>query len=304
MFPKSIIQKKNIRFIVSIGLLVFLVYKMDFTQSLEILSKANLFWVSAAILAMVGNVVVSSWRLQYILKIFNLKKSIDYLAKIYLIGNFYNNFLPTQMGGDVYKAYKLSKNLKKSGEGTFTIFMDRFSGLVVLLLVGLFGLFVRFGLLGLALSICLFLIGLFSYYYGLKHFSKKVKFIAKFKKANDVFMSHKKKATGVLLTAIIVQIFAIGSQLFAFYAIGIDIPVWSALLYLPVITLLGLIPSINGIGIQDSAFIFFFGTLGISGEQAFAASILYHIMRFSFSLLGGLLLLIGDNGSFVKKNKK
>ena len=295
---KSIVSNPYIRILVSLTLITFLIYKMDFTQSLSILYKSNLMWVFAAILAMVGNVVVSSWRLKYILSIFKLKKSLDYLADLYLIGNFYNNFLPTQMGGDIYKAYKLSKDLKKSGEGTFTIFMDRFSGLVVLFIVGLFGLFIRFGMLGFIISIILFVVGLYSYSFVLNHFSKKIKFVAKFKKANDVFLSHKNKAISVFLTAMVVQIFAIASQLFAFYAVGVDIPIWSALLYFPLITLLGLIPSINGIGVQDSAFIFFFGTLGILGEQAFAASILYHLMRFSFSLLGGALLLIGSNRSF------
>ena len=238
MFPKFIIQKKYARFIVSITLIIFLIYKMDFTEALSILSKSNLFWVFAAILAMVGNVVISSWRLKYILSIFKLKKSIDYLAHIYLIGNFYNNFLPTQMGGDVYKAYKLSKDLDSPGEGTFTIFMDRFSGLIILFIVGLFGLFIRFGIIGLFISVFFFIIGLSSYLFGLKHFSKRIKFVAKFKKANDIFLKNKSKTAGVFGTAVIVQVFAIASQLFAFYAVGIDIPVWSALLYFPIITLL------------------------------------------------------------------
>lgn len=302
MILKSFI-KKYARVIISVTLIVILIYKFDFTEALSILSKSNLIWVLAILISMSFNVLLSSWRLKYILGIFYLDKSIWYLSKLYLVGNFYNNFLPTQMGGDVYKAYRLSKDLQKSGEGTFTVFMDRFSGLVILLVVSFIGFFIQFGIKGIALGLVISIIGIFSYSFILKFFAKKISLISKFKKANDMFLKNKSSAVQVFLTAIGVQVFAISAQLFAFYALGVDIPILDALLYLPIITLLGLIPSINGLGIQDSGYIFFFGTIGIIEEQAFAASILYHVLRFGFSLIGGLLILI-ENNSNTKEEKK
>ncbi len=307
--------KKNLRYFVSVGLIVLLIINFDYRVVLSIVAKANLWWVLIGVLAVGGNVLSSAWRLSYILRIFKLKKSIWYLTKLYLVGNFYNNFLPTQMGGDVYKAYRLSKDLGKTGEGTFTIFMDRFSGLMVLYVIGLVGIFVKFKLIGLVVAVGLLVFAIVAYYIALKFFSsddnflynfgfikntklnkfvsKFSKFVGKFKKANDVFVDNKIKALNVFFTALFVQFFAMLTTIAAFYAVGAEIPIWAFLMYIPVVTIMGLIPSVNGLGIQDFSYVFFFGQFA-SPEQAAAASLIVHLTRFSTSLFGGFVTLLPD----------
>lgn len=296
--------KKALRFFISLVLIIILIYQVDITKSIEIISKANLFWVVMAILAAIANIILSSLRIQYILKIFNLSRKLFYLCKIYIIGNFYNNFLPTQMGGDIYKAVRLSNDLKKhestmqmehsevTAKASFAIFMDRLSGLIILYLIGLIAMGINFGLIGFAASILTFALSVILYYIIITYLAKKVKFVAKFKEANKIFIKYKSKVLNVFFTALVVQIFAIYTQIFCFYAIGItDLSIAKAFLYLPVITIMGLIPSINGLGVQDAGFVYFFTQIGITTEEALAASIMYHIIRFVVSAFGGLILL-------------
>ena len=117
--------------------------------------------------------------------------------------------------------------------------------------------------------------------------------VGKFKKANDVFMANKLKAINVFITAIVVQIFAMLMTIAAFYAVGSDIPIWAFLMYIPVVTIMGLIPSVNGLGIQDFGYVFFFGQF-TTPEQAAAASLIVHLIRFGTSLIGGLVTLLPD----------
>ena len=288
------LSKKHLRFVVSIILIGILIWKTNLTASIYVLSQANLVWIAIGVLSIFGNVIVSAIRIRYILKIYDKAKSVKYLSKLYLAGNFYNNFLPTQMGGDFYKAYKLSTDIKDMGVGTFAIFLDRFSGLVILFLLSLVGLFLKFGTTGIIVAIAIFALVMFGFFLGLKLFAEKLSIVGKFKKAFDVFMSQKKAALYVFGTAALVQVFAITTLVSAFYAVGAYIPFADAVLYFPaLIIFVSLIPSVNGIGVQEWAYLFFFGST-IGATEVVAASLLLHLMRFGTSLVGGLVIVIPD----------
>jgi len=49
-----------------------------------------------------------------------------YLFKLYFVGAFFNNFMPTSIGGDVYKVYKLGKKIDSPVVGFSSVFTERF----------------------------------------------------------------------------------------------------------------------------------------------------------------------------------
>lgn len=295
--------KGILRIVVSVGLISFLIYKSDISAIFSVLSKSNPIWILAAAFLVFLNILFSALRMKYILSIYNIQVTIWYMTKLYILGNFYNNFLPTQMGGDVYKAYRLSKDIlnesldKKDiiAKSTFTVFMDRFSGLAILYLMGLVGISLSidsnsFIIHPVLIAISIMLLSVLLYYLAIKLLSKKIDIVYKFKIANKLFIKNINISIKVFLIAFLVQIFAIFTQIFCFYAIGVKTDLIYSIFIIPIITLMGLIPSINGIGIQDIGFIFFFSVIGINREIAFAASILYHGVRLVTSLWGGIIL--------------
>lgn len=303
--------KRDARIAISIILLAFLLYRIDYRTSINLIAEANFTFILLALLALFGNIIFSSLRIEYILHIFKLKPGLKYLINLYLKGNFYNNFMPTQVGGDLYKAIRMSKDLSAQmkeqnkisdkekeklelsikAHSIFAIFVDRFSGLLVLYFVGLIGLFLNFGIQGLITSILLLGFSVAGYIFAIKFLSKKIKLVEKFKEANQVFIQNKSNVGYILFSALCVQIFAIFTQIFCFWALGLNMSALRAFLYIPIITILGLIPSINGLGVQDAAYVFFFANTGLSQEQILASSILYHLIRFVASLSGGILVL-------------
>ncbi|MCK4822914.1 flippase-like domain-containing protein, partial [bacterium] len=61
-------------------------------------------------------------------------------------------------------------------------------------------------------------------------------------------------------------------------------------LFVPIISVLTMLPiSLNGIGIREGAFVFFFTKVGISSAQALSMSILTYTIVLLASLIGGLI---------------
>lgn len=80
--------------------------------------------------------VVSSSRLNTFFKGIGLSLSEKYNFKLYLLGMFYNQFLPGGVGGDGYKIYLLKKKFDVSPKKLFSaLFFDRISGLWALAII-------------------------------------------------------------------------------------------------------------------------------------------------------------------------
>ena len=61
---------------------------------------------------------------------------------------------------------------------------------------------------------------------------------------------------------------------------------------MPIVSVLSMLPSINGLGIRESAILFLFGPY-IGYENALALSLLWFFMLFLAGLLGGLGYMAG-----------
>ena len=109
---------------------------MPFAEVWTLTKESNLFYLVIALVAFVGSQWLSSQRL---LSFFH-KNSFPLHAssnwKLYLVGMFYNFFIPGGIGGDAYKVFLLNKkfgwNVKKL---TTSVFCDRLSGLLAIVIL-------------------------------------------------------------------------------------------------------------------------------------------------------------------------
>lgn len=110
--------------------------KVDFKDLKDAFEESNPLFLFLAFLAFVISQVISSSRLNTFFKGIGLKISEIYNFKIYLLGMFYNLFLPGGIGGDGYKIFLLRKKFEIKGRRLFqAIFFDRLSGLWALGLI-------------------------------------------------------------------------------------------------------------------------------------------------------------------------
>lgn len=212
-----------------------------------------------------------------------------YLLKLYFEGAFFNNFMPTSIGGDAYKIVKLGRKIKDPATGFSSVFTERFTGILMLFLIGLLSSSKQLGW-GVLVLIIWLISGFYIGMYVLKILSKKISFVRRIYDALMVYKDYPKVLFFAMFTSLLIQLLSIFTQYLAFRAVGIKLPVFYSLMAFPIITLAGFfIPSINGLGVQDMMYVSMFSFVGVSQGIAATVSITYHIVRMGVSLIGGIL---------------
>lgn len=102
----------------------------------EAIRNARYQWVAIGILAYVLVEASAAFRWHVLLKVQRIRLSFSRISGLFLIGMFYNQFLPGGTGGDIIKSYFLLKETpdKKAGALLAVVF-DRLVGLVALVAI-------------------------------------------------------------------------------------------------------------------------------------------------------------------------
>ena len=106
---------------------------------------ADYRWIGGAILAYVVVEIAAMVRWQILLKVQGINLSTGRIAALFLIGMFYNQFLPGGTGGDIVKTYLLWKETpgKKPG-ALLAVLFDRMIGLIALIIITGVLIFLRY----------------------------------------------------------------------------------------------------------------------------------------------------------------
>jgi len=122
---------------VTVGLLIWVFH--DPTQRAQMakaLRLADYRWVAAGVLAYVVVEIAAAIRWQVLLRVQKIRLSTSRLAGLFMIGIFYNQFLPGGTGGDIIKSYLLLKETPDHKAGALlAVVFDRLIGLVALVVI-------------------------------------------------------------------------------------------------------------------------------------------------------------------------
>jgi uncharacterized protein (TIRG00374 family) len=231
------------------------------------------------------------------------------MIKLYFVGSFFNNFLPTSIGGDAYKIFKLGEKISSKTHAFTATFLERFIGMFALVIISLYG-FLTFSGIDIFSFIFIFILAFLSFIFFMV-FYPKFKFrpnriLKLFEILDNVhgsFMRYRKHYDLILysvLSSFIVQIASVLTQYFVFKSLGVDLPINFAFFAFPLIFLSGYaIPSINSLGSQEILYTTFFTSIGVAGGIIVSASFLYHFVRLVVSLLGAYFYI--NDREYVKK---
>ncbi len=112
--------------------------KVGWDSLASVFGRMNL-WVFAAVLVVLtlGHIIVGFrwWLLLRTQSIF-----IDLLSaiKLYFVGWFYNNFMPSSVGGDLIRAWYVTKHTDRKFEAALSVFVDRAIGLLTTFVIAAF----------------------------------------------------------------------------------------------------------------------------------------------------------------------
>lgn len=315
-----------LRIAISVGILIFL-FKTQFKNFSEITdffrqSHVNILFVVISFIMYWVGIYLLVIRWQIMLKTQKINATSGFLLGSYLVGYFFNNFLPTSIGGDVYRIYDTSK-LKNSStmKAASIVLMERTTGIISSIIYLFFALAIGFVktsrvelmvgkwevsnhlliiliVVFFIISILVILIMLFPDTFRLNKLFRKLKFLhrweSKLKQVYDTFKSFRKYKLILLLTIVLSLVLQFAFTLNAsFVGMGFGITKLSILSYIFIVQLCGLLSmipiSIGGIGVREGTFVVLVGALGGEKSIATIVSIAMLIMILIPGVIGGII---------------
>ncbi|WP_299485995.1 lysylphosphatidylglycerol synthase transmembrane domain-containing protein [uncultured Allomuricauda sp.] len=122
-----------LKIVVSVALIYFIFTKIQFEDVVKTLKDSNPLYLILGILLVVLSKVLAAFRLN--LYFHQIEVRITQLSnlKLYLLGMFYNLFLPGGIGGDAYKGYVIQKKYKSGTKKVVSVLLlDRLSGMLLI----------------------------------------------------------------------------------------------------------------------------------------------------------------------------
>lgn len=250
--------------------------------------------------------IISAYRWRLLLRTRGSDTTILFLIESYIVGMFFNNFLPSTIGGDVYRAYDSWRLGQSKSSALAVVFVDRFLGLLALMLFALLALlnsnaltesipllfvWVLLGTLGMGAFVWVIFAPprwLPSFVANLKlPFGNKIKSILE---AFLAFQGQRKVLFQALGLSLLLQANVVLHYYLIAKALNLPIPLWSFFLIIPLATLVTLLPiSVNGIGVRESVYVFFFAPFAVAASQAIAFSWIAYGMVVLQGILGGIV---------------
>jgi uncharacterized protein (TIRG00374 family) len=136
-----------LRLLIGIGALVWLIASIDGNEAWNTLQRASAAWLVVAMIAQVGAKACWLFRWKELLDSVGHGRSTGELARLVLLGLFFNNFLPSSVGGDVVRGIGLAGLGVPKATAAASVLADRVVGLyslaIVAVLGGLAGLFLK-----------------------------------------------------------------------------------------------------------------------------------------------------------------
>ena len=271
-------MKNKIFSILQIVITVFFVYftvsNLDLSKLFEVLNNINILYLIIAASIYFSSQIISSERLRYILNDNKFIISFKQNFTLYLIGLFYNFFIPGGIGGDAYKSYLMNKKFNwKLSKVVKLLLLDRLIGLGVLccILIGLYEIiFLNFNFIYLILTLCF--LSIIGYY--------MVKLI--FKNQNIFWKS--------FLYSLASHTIQFISLFIILYSLGIEDSYFEIIIVFILSSIFSVF-SFGGIGIREYIFLSSASILNFSPELSASIGFLFTISA-AISSLPGLKFII------------
>jgi len=128
-----------LRFLVGIGLIYLLYRNLEDPSALwQQISQANKLLLLIGASCYTAAVALSAVKWGVLLQASGIRIAIGRLLAYQWVAEFFNNFLPAQVGGDVMRGYALASDTHRAADAAASVLVDRFIGLLVFMVAAAF----------------------------------------------------------------------------------------------------------------------------------------------------------------------
>ena len=302
-----------LRLIVAVGLTLFVLWQTNLTNILHHFSNADIKLIGVAAFLTVADRILMAYRWLGLLSSLGraLRPPFHILIRIFFISTFVGTFLPASVGGEAFRAFSLTRHRVSGPDAIASVFMDRMMGVLSVLILGAGGLLLARDLArdplvlsGLVITACgCVVVVLLIFNEQAAAWAHHLSSCLPFKKLKQIgsklidaiqrYAMHRSTLFYVLICSIAVQIVRILIAYFIGKGLHIDVSLHVYFTLMPLIVLIMLLPvTVSGIGTSQAAFVWFFGRVGVTAEEAFALSVIFVGLSILGNIPGGILYTI------------
>jgi len=298
----------------SLALLSFLLARTDL-HAIGTLFRSlrfSIFFASIFLYFLAQMLSVVRWRCLLLAEKINLP--FWRLVLLYFEGMFFNLMLPTSIGGDVIRGYRVFQMTQRDEASLASILVERLSGFVALAIIACLAMIPAYtylndpivvwlvvmaatgvigivaGLLSVRLQTLFFRVlngvGLGRFHEGLERLHESIR----------RYWTHRQallQAVGLslILQSLVIMIFYLTSR-----ALNLSVDVRYFFLFVPLINVISMLPvSIAGLGLREGSSVYFFSKVGLDSAGAISLSLLFFAVTALCSGLGGIAFLVGHS---------
>jgi uncharacterized protein (TIRG00374 family) len=298
------------------GLLIVLLFtRLSLAEIRTAFASPRWPWLAAALGVYGVSALLGAVQWTWILRVSGIATRGWELLRLYLVGLFFNNFLPANVGGDAVKIFDLGRREGQPLKVFCATLLDRLLGLSALTFLALvavavasarttslppvYPLFVAMvlwtGLLSLLLSrrIASRVPGLLRFLRLVRLAELAEQVVAEF----HLYRTRERWFAAIFFWALLVQILRVSTHILVALGLSIALVGEQALQLFVLVPLLGIaiaLPiSVNGIGLREALSAVTFTSAGIAASAAVAMQLTAYLVQVAFSLVGGILFWRG-----------
>lgn len=296
----------SIKLAVTGGLLFLIFRSVNTGDASTALTAVSPWYLLVALLLQLASNSAAASRWYLIMSRIGFGQPYSFFLKSYFKGAFFNQGLPTSIGGDGLRILDCSRTKGAAEDAFYGVFIDRIIGLAGLLLLNITALAMNRSLLpinvyypllvilsGLTTSlILLFYLRKFRFFVTGRYLG----FLGRLSERYFQVYSSVISISVQLGLSILTHMLAMTAFLMIGRGVGLDFPLQVYLVLVPPVILLTILPiSLAGWGVREGAMVGFFLLIGADKSRVLTFSILYGLVALVASLPGLVVYLTQKN---------
>ena len=294
--------------LLTITLIYLVVRKVGLEELVQTILQADPAWVLASmcLTPLIIFTGVIKWKI--LLDSQDIHIPLWRLYGLYLVGRFFNNFLPSNVGGDIVRGYELGNYTNDGAAAMASVFVERFTGFIVLILMAVISFLTHFRFtsdMRLTLAMALAVAGLLGVLWlildsrPLDLFEKWIRFpffekvypkIRKFHASILAYRGQRRALMLSLLWSVVFMFLAILNVYISARAFHQPVSFLGMVVIVPVILVVAMVPlTFNGLGIEEWAYVLMFSLIGLPAAIGLSTIILIRGKQYLAATIGGII---------------
>ena len=290
-------MKNIIKLIITIAIFYFLFRNIDFVEFRNMIFASHGGWILVALIMQLTSTYLAAYRWFKISQLLVFKEKLSFYVQSYFKGTFFNQVLPSSIGGDAVRIVDLTRKGYEKKDSFYGVFVDRVVGLVGLLVLNLLATLIFFGTFERDFSLLIIVITVggisgFALLFQLHRltFLANIKglnlFVRLANRLNSLYASRMLLMKHISIS-VVVHFFSVLTMYGLALALRLDLSFQTLLIAVPPVFLLTIIPiSLAGWGVREGAMIGIFMLVGADQNKVLAVSILYGLLLILSALPG------------------